>query len=459
MNKNKTNIVVGGGISGLSFSYELAKKNKSIILVEKEKKLGGLSRSEILNNCYVDMGAHLFYGIDKEVYNKIREVVPDNFWVNVKRKGKLCVLKSFINWPFNFISIFQMPFKLIFEIALGVIEKFFKKKNVQIKNYDDVINNIYGNRLNNIFFKPLTEKFLKRGTEEISADWAIASLRAATKIKDKKYNETQKYLTEVDQSFKSSEFSLVKFFLNSILSKNNEPFFYFTEGYGTICRFFEKKLNDLNGICLKNSQINQIEISDNRILSVQINNDFYAVDNLIWTGSISSLCNILKIEKPKLNYMHSLFYYVFLNKNFKKDFDCCYFGDADIVFQRVTVNSEYSKKIIHDEKIKSVGCFELSFKSVDELNYFLKNNDELVIKDCLKLDLFQKEDLIDVKTISSYFSYPVFDHNYKNELQKFNDKIKNIKNLYTVGRQGSFSYENLDLIIRETLDHPLIKND
>ena len=133
MNKNKTNIVVGGGISGLSFSYELAKKNKSIILVEKEKKLGGLSRSEILNNCYVDMGAHLFYGIDKEVYNKIREVVPDNFWVNVKRKGKLCVLKSFINWPFNFISIFQMPFKLIFEIALGVIEKFFKKKMSKLK--------------------------------------------------------------------------------------------------------------------------------------------------------------------------------------------------------------------------------------------------------------------------------------------------------------------------------------
>jgi len=459
MSKIKTNIVVGGGISGLSFSYELAKKNKSIILVEKEKKIGGLSRSEILNNCYVDMGAHLFYGIDQEVYNKIREVVPDNYWVNVKRKGKLCVLKSFINWPFNFFSIFQMPFKLILEIFFGVVEKFIKKKNNQFQNYDDVINNIYGSRLNKIFFKPLTEKFLKRSTKEISPDWAIASLRAATKIKDKKYNETQKYLTEVDQSFKSSEFSLIKFFLNSIFSKNDEPFYYFTEGYGTICRFFEKKLNDFNGVCLKNSQINKIEVSENKILSVQINDDYYDVDNLIWTGSISSLCNILNIEKPKLNYMHSLFFYVFLNKNFKKNFDCCYFGDEDIVFQRVTVNSEYSKKIIQDDKIKSVGCFELSFKSVEELNDFLKNKQNLVIKDCLKLGLFSEEDLIDVKTITSYYSYPVFDHNYKNELKKFNEKIKKIKNLYTVGRQGSFSYENLDLIIRETLDHPLVQND
>ena len=107
MSQSKTNIVVGGGISGLSFSYEIVKKNKPIILVEKENQTGGLSRSEILNNCYVDMGAHLFYGIDEEVYNKIREVVPDSYWVNVKRKGKLCVLKSFINWPFNFFSVFK----------------------------------------------------------------------------------------------------------------------------------------------------------------------------------------------------------------------------------------------------------------------------------------------------------------------------------------------------------------
>ena len=121
MSQSKTNIVVGGGISGLSFSYEIVKKNKPIILVEKENQTGGLSRSEILNNCYVDMGAHLFYGIDEEVYNKIREVVPDSYWVNVKRKGKLCVLKSFINWPFNFFSVFQMPFKLVFEIIFGVL--------------------------------------------------------------------------------------------------------------------------------------------------------------------------------------------------------------------------------------------------------------------------------------------------------------------------------------------------
>ena len=71
-----------------------------------------------------------------------------------------------------------------------------------------------------------------------------------------------------------------------------------------------------------------------------------------------------------------------------------------------------------------------------------------MIKDCLKLGLFSEEDLIDVKTITSYYSYPVFDHNYKNELKNLTKK-KKLK-IDTVGRQGSFSYENLDLIIRET---------
>jgi protoporphyrinogen oxidase len=455
----KKTIIVGGGISGLSFSYELLNKFQNVILVEKENYIGGLSRSVIINDCYVDMGAHLFYADDKEVYEKIREIVASKYWVKIKRAGKLFLKKKFINWPFNFMSVFQLSFSLMFEIFFGILTNVLKKKNKKINNYDDVIINIYGERIHSIFFKPLTEKFLKISSTQISPDWAIASLRAATKIKDSKYLETNKYLTNIDDNLKKSDFSLLKFFFNTVFKdKVIEPFFYFTEGYGTICSNYERAILLKKGIIKKNSQITKINIKNNLIDSVEINGEVHNVKNLIWSGSINSLCDLLSLDRPKLNYMHSLFCYIFLKKKFKKNFDCCYFVDRDISYQRATINSEYSSQVIGNPLVKAVGCFELSFTSIEQLKKFQDNHQSKIIDDCLRIGLFKKDDLFDVKFLPAFFSYPVFDLNYKNELDAFKSKIEKFKNIFLVGRQGSFSYENLDLIIRETLDHPLIRS-
>ena len=49
MDKNIENnfdyIVVGGGMAGLSFSHEMKKKGYSILIIEKDRKVGGLSKT------------------------------------------------------------------------------------------------------------------------------------------------------------------------------------------------------------------------------------------------------------------------------------------------------------------------------------------------------------------------------------------------------------------------------
>jgi protoporphyrinogen oxidase len=459
MNINpRYNVVVGAGISGLSMTYELLKLKKNSILVEKEKFTGGLCRSEIINDCIVDLGSHVFYGINKEVLDKLKEIVPEDCWISVKRAGQLYVDGSYINWPFSIKSLFQLSWKNLIFIFIDLIKNKFSKKKI-ITNYDDVIKFIYGKILNKIFFKPLTEKFLKRSSEKISSDWAIASIRAATKIKDKDYLKTQdSYITKIDSSFNKENYSLIKFFLRTIFNRTKEPFYYFNDGYGTIAKNFEEKILIINGQINKETTVDKIYLFNDRIKSVIIKNKEIEVENLIWTGSIPALCKMINLDEPRISSMHSLFCYVFLKKKFKTKFDVCYFADPKIIFQRVSYNCLHSHKVINNNNIASFGCFEISFKTRLELeNVDLNEIKKIIITQCLQIKMFDESDIYDIQFIKAANSYPVFELNYRDELQKFNNQISKIKNLYLLGRQGSFGYENIDLIINEVLNHKLIK--
>ena len=53
-------VVVGGGISGILSAILFGQRNKKVVLVEKEKELGGLLKSfQAKDNIWFDYGTHL----------------------------------------------------------------------------------------------------------------------------------------------------------------------------------------------------------------------------------------------------------------------------------------------------------------------------------------------------------------------------------------------------------------
>jgi oxygen-dependent protoporphyrinogen oxidase len=67
-------VIIGGGISGLSTAYYLAKKGIASTLVERAPRLGGVIRTEVVDGCVLEQGPDSFISIKPWAMDLIREL-------------------------------------------------------------------------------------------------------------------------------------------------------------------------------------------------------------------------------------------------------------------------------------------------------------------------------------------------------------------------------------------------
>lgn len=67
-------VVIGGGISGLSTAYYLAKAGIRATLIERETRLGGVIRTEIVQGCLLEAGPDSFLSVKPWAMALIREL-------------------------------------------------------------------------------------------------------------------------------------------------------------------------------------------------------------------------------------------------------------------------------------------------------------------------------------------------------------------------------------------------
>ena len=92
-------LIVGAGLFGSTFAYEMSKRGKKCLVIDRRNHIGGNIYCEDINGINVHKyGAHIFHTSDKMIWNYVNEFVEFNNYINspvANYKGEL------YNLPFN----------------------------------------------------------------------------------------------------------------------------------------------------------------------------------------------------------------------------------------------------------------------------------------------------------------------------------------------------------------------
>ena len=122
-------LIVGAGLFGAVFAYEMKKAGKTCLIIEKRNHIAGNIYTEEEKQIQVHKyGAHIFHTSNEEVWNYVNQFATFNHYINspVARYGE-----ELYNLPFNMNTFYAMWGVKTPAEAKAIIEKQREEANIQ----------------------------------------------------------------------------------------------------------------------------------------------------------------------------------------------------------------------------------------------------------------------------------------------------------------------------------------
>jgi protoporphyrinogen oxidase len=427
-------IVIGGGPAGLTAAYQLARSGLRPIVLEQSGLVGGLARTENYKGFRFDMGGHRFYTKSEDVKKLWHEVLGDDL-LHRSRLSRIYYRNKFFAYPLRPLGAFK---------DLGVIEsarivasylrwQLFPSRDE--KTFEQWVTNRFGKRLFLTFFKSYTEKVWGIPCSTISAEWA------AQRIKDL-----------------SLKTALLSRFVRprKVIRTLIDDFHYPRLGPGMMWNTVKELVERRGGTVQLNSPVVRIERNKNRIERVIVasggRQHAVAGGEFLSSMPITELVKQLDPPAParvlkaaaNLRYRDFLVVGLIVDRPALFPDNWIYVHDPGVRVGRIQNFKNWSPDMVPDLAKSSVG-----------LEYFCSAGDDLwTMADADLIELGKHEleriGLASAATVEDGCvfripkAYPVYDSNYREQLEILKDFVEGLENLQTLGRNGLHRYNNQD---------------
>ncbi len=162
--------ILGGGLAGLSAAYHIEKAGRRDYLVlEKETRPGGLSRSWSAKGYTFDYGPHIIYTKDEYAMGLFRSFLKGNL-AQKRRENFIYLHDTLVKYPFE-TFLFGLPPKVILECLEGVLDARKCAPKDRPANFRDWILQTFGEGIAKHYFIPYNQKVWKHPLEKMGIDW------------------------------------------------------------------------------------------------------------------------------------------------------------------------------------------------------------------------------------------------------------------------------------------------
>lgn len=424
-------VIIGSGPTGLVSALQLLRSGKKVVVLEKSDNFGGIAGKISKNGYIIDIGPHRFTPHNYEVKKYVEELMDKDILIR-NQKSSIFWQDSWMTYPLSLVDILKnnsplILVKIMFSYFIEVVKYgVFRKK---IISYRDYTNYNFGSFLSDKLFCSIAEKTWKTSADKISADLAAQRISVDNLMKTG-FNLLLNRKKKIDENLMP-----------------RKKFFYFKGGYYRLIDRMVEEIRKMGGEVINQANVIDIKTKGKKCTEVvyEKNKKQFNLESswVIATNPLTQTANFLNINvKNNLHFRNLLIFALVINKNSITDDISLFFPEKEYPFGRIWEQKNYDPSMCKaNETILGV---EITCKTDD---FYWKANDEEIYEKLI--DVLSDLKLVKGKDVKTYFSarfsdvYPVYDLNFKKNIERIFKQTDQYDNLITNGRPGLFLYNNV----------------
>lgn len=396
-------LIIGAGISGISYANFT---NNPCLIIEKDEEIGGYCRTIKRSGFVWDYSGHFFHFQHPQIENIVCKNMNKAELISVDKLTSILYNGIYIDFPFQ-KNIHQLPKS---EFIDCLYDLFATKDIKEISSFKDMIYANLGRSISEKFLIPYNEKLYACDLNLLDQD---AMGRFFPKV---------------------SKEDIILNFKNSIQSSYNQKFIYPKGGAIEYINSMRSNIKDIPIII--NEELIEVDL-DKKIAITNCRCVKY--DNLISTIPFPQLlqkCGIRFDTSIFTSNKVLVFNLGFDRKGNDKKSSWIYVPDKEVLFYRIG----YYDNIMQTDKMSVY--VEIGFPENQHLrdySYYL----DKILSDMYRCGFLQGEKLIDYEAILMDPAYVHINKSSTEALSFYKVKLSE-KNVYSIGRYGSWTYCSIE---------------
>ena len=432
-------VIIGAGPAGLTAAFQFHKHGISSAILEADDQVGGISRTVARDGWRFDIGGHRFFTKVKVVDDLWHEILPDEDFLLRPRKSRIFYNGKYYDYPIKATNAFKNlgPVEALRCVGSYAWARIRPPKDQT--NYEGWLVARFGWRLYRTFFKTYTEKVWGVPVSDMPADWAAQRVKGL---------------------------SLGNAIVNALMPKKNqkditsliEEFQYPKYGPGMMWEACRDKVVAQGSEVHLETAVTTINHADGRATGVVAQHrgggsTTYPATEVISSMPISQLLEAMDPPVPAevTAAAQDLRYRDFLTVALVVPADkvawtdnWIYIHETSVRTMRIQNFGSWSPYLVKDGR----NVLGLEYTVFEGDAAWSAPDEELIEqgkRELEKLDLMAYGDIEDGYVVRQAKAYPIYDDRYRANVDVLRAWLaEHTANVYPVGRNGMFRYNNAD---------------